>query len=106
MILDALGQPVSQPAHAAPAKRLGLAASFGRYLGTVADGVHSGSGRTAFEDNNTDYYPVPLNADALRPGTVYADPYGHVLVIARRVAQTPDSGGSLRAGDRPITGRV
>jgi hypothetical protein len=106
MILDALGQPIAQPANAAPAKRLGLAASFGRYLGTVADGVHSGSGRTAAEDNNTDYYPVPLNADALRPGTVYADPYGHVLVIARRVAQTPDSAGILLAVDGQPDGTV
>ncbi len=106
MILDALGQPIAQPANAAPAKRLGLAASFGRYLGTVADGVHSGSGRTAAEDNNTDYYPVPLNQDALRPGTVYADPYGHVLVIARRVAQTPDSAGILLAVDGQPDGTV
>src|SRR5262249_52992701 len=26
----------------------------------VWDSVHSGSGRTALADNNTDYYPVPL----------------------------------------------
>jgi len=106
MILDALGQPMAQPANAAPAKRLGLAGSFGRYLGTVADGVHSGSGRTAFEDNNTDYYPVPLNVDTLRPGTVYADPYGHVLVIARRVAQTPDAAGIILAVDGQPDGTV
>jgi hypothetical protein len=106
MLLDALGQPIAQPANAAPAKRLGLAASFGRYLGTVADGVHSGSGRTAFEDNNTDYYPVPLNQDALRPGTVYADPYGHVLVIAKRVAQTADAAGIFFAVDGQPDGTV
>jgi hypothetical protein len=106
LILDALGQPIAQPATAAPARRLGLAASFGRYLGTVADGVHSGSGRTAFADNNTDYYPVPLNQDALRPGTVYADPYGHVLVIARRVAQTPESAGIILAVDGQPDGTV
>jgi hypothetical protein len=33
----------------------------------------------ALADNNTDYYPVPLSADTLRPGTVYADPYGHAI---------------------------
>jgi hypothetical protein len=53
----------------------------------VSDSVHSGSGRTALADNNTDYYPVPLSADTLRPGTVYADPYGHILMIVRRIAQ-------------------
>ena len=56
---------------------------FGHYLQhSVADGVHSGSGRTAFNDDRTDYYPVPLSQETLRPGTVYIDPYGHVLVLA------------------------
>jgi transposase len=46
----------------------------------VSDSVHSGSGRTALADNNTDYYPVPLSADTLRPGTVYAEiQEGHML---------------------------
>ena len=53
------------------------------YLRTIADGVHSGSGRTAAADDNTDYYPVPLTQDTLRPGTVYADPYGHILMIVQ-----------------------
>ena len=48
---------------------------------TVADAVHSGTGRTAAADDNTDFYPVPLTQEALRPGTVYADPYGHVLML-------------------------
>src|SRR5437763_1728200 len=80
-------QPIAAPASRPAPKPLGLAASFGKYLGTVADGVHSGSGRTANNDDNTDYYPVPLNEDTLRPGTVYADPYGHLLVLAKRVPQ-------------------
>src|SRR5262249_10864906 len=71
------------------AKRLGLATAFGRYVtGPVADGVHSGSGRTALVDDNTDYYPIPLKEETLRPGTVYADPYGHMLMIVHRIAQT------------------
>ncbi len=56
---------------------------------TVANGVHSGAGRTAADDDNNDYYPVSLKQETLRPGTIYADPYGHVLVLAKRVAQTP-----------------
>src|SRR5262249_28368586 len=68
-----------------PPRPGGLVPGFGHYLRYyVADGVHSGSGRTAANDNNTDYYPVPLSEDTLRPGTTYADPYGHLLVIARR----------------------
>jgi hypothetical protein len=89
------------------AKPLGLAASFGQYVrSTVADAVHSGSGRTTLADNNTDYYPVPLNADALRPGTVYADPYGHMLVLVARVPQSDGQAGVLLAVDAQPDGTV
>jgi hypothetical protein len=95
------------PYPAAPRPQLGLAASFGDYLRrTVADAVHSGSGRTALTDDNTDYYPVPLTRDALRPGTVYADPYGHLLVLARRVAQSGDAAGVFFAVDGQPDGTV
>ncbi len=87
-------------------KRTGLAASFGEYLRTTADAVHSGSGRTAAADDHTDYYPVPLTQDALRPGTVYADPYGHILMISRRVAQTADAAGIILAVDAQPDGTV
>ena len=53
------------------------------FLRAVASGVHSGTARTAPGDDDTDLYPVPLTRQTLRPGTVYADPYGHLLVIAR-----------------------
>ena len=72
---------------AAPKPRLGLAGAFGAYMKTVGDTVHSGSARTALADNNTDYYPVSLSQQTLRPGTVYADPYGHILMIVKRVPQ-------------------
>jgi hypothetical protein len=62
--------------------------------------------RTALPDNNTDYYPVPLSADTLRPGTVYADPYGHILMIVRRVAQTQDAAGIILAVDGQPDGTV
>ncbi|MBY0561042.1 hypothetical protein [Hyphomicrobium sp.] len=85
----------------------GLVPGFGYYLRTtVANGVHSGSGRTAADDDNTDYYPVPLTADALRPGTIYADPYGHVLVLVKRIAQTSDSAGVFLAVDGQPDGTV
>ncbi len=90
-----------------PPRPPGLAASFGHYLRwTVADGVHSGSGRTRANDDNTDYYPVPLNQETLRPGTVYADPYGHLLVLARRVPQSGDAAGVLLAVDAQPDGTV
>jgi hypothetical protein len=103
---EMLRQPVARPASATVANRQGLAAGFGHYLPTLADGVHSGSARTALSDENTDYYPVPLNAQTLRPGTVYADPYGHVLVLARRVAQSEGEAGILLAVDGQPDGTV
>jgi hypothetical protein len=111
--LDVFRQPVAPspsgsvapPPEPAP-KRLGLAASFGEYMRTVANGVHSGSGRTALSDNNTDYYPVSLTQETLRPGTVYADPYGHILMIVRRVSQSEGAAGVILAVDGQPDGTV
>lgn len=101
------------PAPAAPARALppqrppGLVPGFGYYLQTtVANSVHSGSGRTRADDDNTDYYPVPLTPGSVRPGTIYADPYGHILVIAKRVPQTGDAAGVLLAVDAQPDGTV
>ncbi len=88
------------------AKPQGLAVSFGQYLRTVADTVHSGNGRTRANDDNTDYYPVPLNQGTLRPGTVYADPYGHMLVLVQRVSQSDGAAGVLLAVDAQPDGTV
>jgi len=83
-----------------------LAVSFAGYLRTVADGVHSGSGRAPASDNNTDYYPVALKPETLRPGTVYADPYGHILIITQRVPQSEGSAGLFFAVDGQPDGTV
>ena len=88
------------------AKRTGLAASFGPYLLTTADAVHSGTGRTLANDNKTDYYPVPLTQETLRPGAVYADPFGHILVLARRVPQSEGAAGVFLAVDAQPDGTV
>jgi hypothetical protein len=96
----------SAPATAPAPKRLGLAASFGDFIGIVSDSVHSGSARTALSDNNTDYYPVPLKQETLRPGTAFADPYGHVLMIVRRVAQSDRAAGVILAVDGQPDGTV
>ncbi|WP_295558329.1 hypothetical protein [uncultured Hyphomicrobium sp.] len=107
--LGFFGSPSAAPAPAAklPKKPPGLVPGFGYYIRTtVANGVHSGAGRTAADDNNTDYYPVPLKQETLRPGTVYADPYGHILVIAKRIAQTGDAAGVILAVDGQPDGTV
>ncbi len=112
-VLDMFGQQVPHPATPVamkpvpgPPKPQGLVPGFARYLPVVADGVHSGSARTRLNDDNTDYYPVALNEDALRPGTLFADPYGHVLVLAKRIAQTGDTAGILFAVDAQPDGTV
>ena len=49
----------------------------------VRSGVHSATGRTAPNDDNTDLYPIALERTSLPPGTVYADPYGHVMMVSK-----------------------
>ena len=72
----------------------------------VAWGVQSGAGRAPAEDDHTDFYPTRLSIETLSPGTVYADPYGHTLVLVRRVPQTPSSPGLLLAVDAQPDGTV
>ena len=74
-------------------------ANFINVSGQLANSVHSGSARTGLEDESTDLYPVPLSRETLWPGTVYADPYGHVLVLAQWLPQTADRPGVLLAVD-------
>ena len=73
--------------------------SFRNVSGQLANAVHSGSARTGLDDDATDLYPVPLSRETLWPGTVYADPYGHVLVLAQWVPQTANRPGILLAVD-------
>lgn len=102
------GPPPAPPAALkVPQRPPGLVPSFGFYLrNTVANGVHSGSGRTAADDNNSDYYPVPLKQETLRPGTIYADPYGHVLVLVKRIPQSASAAGVFLAVDGQPDGTV
>ena len=72
---------------------------FRSFLRVLANRVHSGSARTALDDDETDFYPVALARTNLRPGTIYADPYGHVLMVASWIDQTPEHGGLLFAVD-------
>ncbi len=73
--------------------------AFNSFVRRIMDGVHSGTARTALDNENSDYYPVSLEREALRPGTVYADPYGHTLILVSWVPQTKDHPGLLLAVD-------
>ena len=90
----------------ANALRPGLAASFGAYLPVVADAVQSGAVRVMANDDNTDFYTVPLTQQTLRPGTVYADPYGHGLMLVRRVPEANGAAGVFLAVDGQPDGTV
>ena len=74
-------------------------AAFQRVARRLVDTVHSGSARTGLSDNQTDFYPVPLQRESLWPGTVYADPYGHVLILVKWLPQTAGQSGLLLAVD-------
>jgi hypothetical protein len=82
------------------------ARKFNTFVRMVANGVHSGTARTALNDDSSDYYPVPLTAEALRPGVVFADPYGHTLILVRRQAQTGNTPGVLLSVDAQPDGTV
>ncbi|MGI9213384.1 MAG: hypothetical protein ACR2HF_13010 [Methylococcaceae bacterium] len=79
--------------------RVAQASEFKSLVRTLLDTVHSGSARTALTAESSDFYPVPLQREVLWPGTVYADPYGHVLMIAKWWPQSAEQPGILFAVD-------
>src|SRR4030095_3019255 len=98
-----LGAP---EAGADPAKpgELGVVQKFFRR--TLAWGVHTGNGRTAYGDDDTDFYPLALSRRALRPGAIYADPYGHVFVLVELMDPEGDQPGVLYAIDGQPDGSI
>jgi hypothetical protein len=104
--LPGSASPMPAPAEVAAPKHLGTAPSFAEYLRIVGDVVHSGSVRVSANDDNTDFYFAPLTQQALRPGTVYADPYGHVMMVVRRVPESGGAAGVLLAVDAEPDGTV
>jgi hypothetical protein len=77
-----------------------------RLLNLVKNVVHAGNGRTALRAEGTDYYPLPLTRQALKPGTVYADPYGHTYTLVRWVDQTRQKPGLLLGADAQPDGTI
>lgn len=65
----------------------------------LASYVHSASGRTLPTDESSDLYPLPFSREALSPGTVFADPYGHMIVVAKWIPQGPSGAGMLLGAD-------
>ncbi len=73
---------------------------------TLGQNVHSSTQRTVPTAEASDVYPIPLTREALRPGTVFADPYGHVLVVAMWIPQGLDQYGMLVGADAQPDGTI
>lgn len=82
-----------------PTNRNNKVLAFNAFMRRTMDVVHSGTGRTALTSEYSDYYPCALERESLRPGTVFADPYGHTFTLVRYVPQTSESPGVLLAVD-------
>ncbi|WP_213771432.1 hypothetical protein [Bradyrhizobium sp. dw_78] len=99
--------PAATPPPAAPTPpKPKRPATFAEYLRNVGDVVHTGAVRVAANDDNSDFYTVPLTQQALRPGTVYADPYGHVLMLVHRVPELNGTPGVFLAVDAEPDGSI
>ena len=81
-------------------------AAFRRFVRRMAGTVHSSSPRTLPGDDETDLYPLRMSRQSLRPGSVFADPYGHVLVVARWKPQGVTDYGVLIGADAQPDGTV
>ena len=96
--------PAATPPAKAPPPKPKRPTNFGEYLRDVGDVVHTGAVRAG--DDNADFYIVPLTKETLRPGTVYADPYGHVLMLVRRVPEVNGTPGVFLAVDAEPDGSI
>lgn len=103
MLRGVVGPPENEPDRSRPGE-LGAVQKF--FKRTLAWGVHSGNGRTALDADDTDFYPVALRRDALRPGTTYADPYGHLFVLVEWVPAAKGRPGILYAVDGQPDGSI
>ncbi len=82
-------------------------AAFERFARRNVGGtVHSSSLRTAPDDERSDFYPVRLDRRGLRPGTIFADPYGHTLMISQWIPQKDGESGWLIAADAQPDGII
>jgi hypothetical protein len=114
---DLLQQIFASPEQAQPERPAGAAkpaaqkhssrvTGFGQFLRAVGDVVQSGSVRAVGNSDRNDFYMIPLTQESLRPGTVYADPYGHVLMLSQRIPETANAAGLFFAVDAEPDGTV
>jgi hypothetical protein len=81
--------------------------AFGHFIRRKVGGtVHSSSLRALPLAEKSDFYPVKLTRLGLRPGTIYADPYGHTLMVGKWIPQKGDTAGVLLAIDAQPDGII
>lgn len=80
--------------------------AFKAFMRKLQATIHSSSLRGAPGDEKSDLYPVKLNRHGLRPGAIYADPYGHTMMVGRWFPQTETEPGVLMAIDAQPDGTV
>ncbi len=98
---------VGPPEHDPDGGKPGELGALQKYMRrTLAWGVHSGNGRTALADDDTDFYPLALRRSALRPGVIYADPYGHLFVLVEWMNPSGGAPGILYAIDGQPDGSI
>jgi hypothetical protein len=95
-----LQMPAAKPAPPKPKPPT----TFAEYLRDVGDVVQTGAVRAG--EDNADFYTVPLTQQTLRAGTVYGDPYGHVLMIVHRVPEADGMPGVYLAVDAEPDGSI
>ncbi len=76
------------------------------FLADLKERVMARNLRTRLEDEATDLYAVTLTRDGLRPGVVFADPYGHTLTLVRWIEQQGTQPGRLLAVDAQPDGTL
>ena len=101
--VDEVVAPAAAPPEPPKPKR---PTNFSEYLRDVGDVVHTGAVRVSGNDDNSDFYTISLSQKTLRPGTVYADPYGHVLMLVRLVPEQDGKPGVFLAVDAEPDGSI
>lgn len=95
------------PSWVARAETVGTVEVVNRFFRrSIGWGVHSGNGRVGYEDSVGDFYPVALETAAVRPGSIYADPYGHLFVVVEWMSQEGGRPGVLYAIDGQPDGSI
>lgn len=89
-----------------PTEEADRVTAFKKFMRKLQATVHSSSLRGAPGDERSDFYPVRLDRKSLRPGTIYADPYGHTMMVGKWYPQAGDEAGVLMAIDAQPDGTV